>query len=113
MAQQEENNLFDQTGELIRPEKHAMTWAQMKSFCEGLNEEQLKAKVIVWQEDEVITDLNAMQLDQDHYINVDRPELGCSPIQDHECQEYHSKGIRAEKFRKVYDKGHPVLWQDF
>ncbi len=93
-----------------------MNWKELKEFCSKLSEEQLSKKVILWREDEAITNIDAIQLDEDHYIESEYPEEGCFSMSD---AEYKLKGNELEYpngmagFQKVYDKGHPILSEDF
>jgi len=86
-----------------------MTWKELKDFANSLPESELEAKVILWREDaeDVITDIDAEQLEEDYYIQVDEPENGCFPVS--ECKELDSK----TKIKRVYKKGHPILSEVF
>lgn len=92
-----------------------MNWNQLKDFCNSLDEEQLKHNVILWREDEAITDIDAITLEEDHYINPEASE-GCFPESEANYliktdPESYPDGI--DFFTKVYDKGHPVLHENF
>lgn len=80
-----------------------MKWIKLKEFCNSLNEEQLKKKVIVWREDEAISRINAELLTEDQYIGDG--EDGCYP--ESEASE------PIETLKKVYSKGDPILWEKF
>lgn len=80
-----------------------MNWKELKDFANSLNEHQLSQKVILWREDESIQDIEAMNLEEDHYIGNN--DEGCYPESD------ASEPI--DNLRKVYDKGHPILWEKF
>lgn len=93
-----------------------MTWKEMKQFCESLNDEQLEKKVIMWREEEVINDISAFTLGLDHYIDKERGEDGC--IEESTAKEIamnneidYPNGM--DHFEKVYDKGFPLLHENF
>lgn len=92
------------------------TWNELKEFCNSLNEEQLKHKVILWQEDSVIDDISAECLPEDQYIDLERDDEGCFPeslmntfLKDN--PEDYPNG--KDDFKKVYDKGTPILLEEF
>ena len=39
-----------------------INWSELKEFCNSLNEEQLKKKVVLWREDEAISNIGVMEL---------------------------------------------------
>lgn len=93
-----------------------MNWKELKDFCNALPEQELPKKVIMWREDECVNDIEAEVLDQDHYIDPEgqSPE-NCFP-------ETHAREIIEDKdaypngmsdLKKVYDKGRPILWENF
>lgn len=84
-----------------------MTWRDLKTFVNNLPESELAKKVILWREDEAITSIEAIQLEEDHYINLDDSENGCFPVS--ECKDLEPD----TKVKKVYDKGHPILFEEF
>ncbi|AWW32158.1 hypothetical protein DN752_19555 [Echinicola strongylocentroti] len=90
-----------------------MNWKEMKEFCEKLNENQLSKNVVLWREDEAITDIHPMQLEEDHYREHD--SIYCMP--ESEAREIvkgepeYPNGLSDMK--KVYEKGHPILWEKF
>lgn len=86
-----------------------MTWNQLKDFCNSLLESELEKKVILWREDpeDVVTEIEAEQLDQDHYIDIENPEDGCFPVS--ECKDLDPE----IKIKKVYQKGNPILSEIF
>ena len=90
-----------------------MTWKELKEFCNNLPENELEKKVIVFNEEEVIHPIEAMQLAEDHYRDEDSElcmcETDAKSIADDEDE--YPNGI--DDMIKVYDKGHPVLWVDF
>lgn len=85
-----------------------MDWKQLKEFCNSLDEKQLKRKVVLWRENEAINDIEAMALEADHYIGED--EEGCYTLADAgiDLKEAKNKGLK-----KVYEKGNPILWEEF
>lgn len=93
-----------------------MNWKKLKDFCNSLPESELEKNVILWQECEAITNIEAEQLDEDHYVNIDDSENGCFPelemrSQINMCPNDFPDGV--EHFKKVYDKGHPILSELF
>lgn len=94
-----------------------MTWNDLKKFCNELPENELEKNVILWREEEAITDISAVALDEDHYVDKEGEiSDGCFPLSDAEhwirtSPEDYPDGI--DGFEKVYDKGHPVLWENF
>lgn len=93
-----------------------MTWKEMKDFCNGLTEEQLGKRVIVWREEESISSFEPVPLSEDHYAEIDLSDNLCFPQSDmntmiKENPEDFPNG--ANHFKKVYDKGHPILMEDF
>lgn len=84
-----------------------MNWKELKEFVNALPELELSKKVILWREDEAVTKIEAEQLEEDHYINKDNQENGCFPISE-------AKHLDPEtKIKKVYDKGTPILFENF
>ena len=84
-----------------------MNWKSLKEFCNSLDEKQLQKKVILWREEEAINDIEPEKLQEDHYIDVDNSENGCFPVSE-------AKHLDPEtKIKKVYEKGHPILWEQF
>jgi hypothetical protein len=92
-----------------------MTWKQLKEFCNNLPENELKKKVIMWREEECVNAIEVMALDEDHYIDPENDENGCFPESEAkifiEDEDAYPEGMKDLK--KVYDKGHPILWEDF
>jgi hypothetical protein len=84
-----------------------MNWKKLKEFANSLDEKQLENKVILWREDEAITSIECEALPEDHYINKDDPKNGCFPVSE-------AKHLDPDtKIKKVYDKGHPIFWEQF
>lgn len=86
-----------------------MTYQELKDFCNNLPESELNKNVILWREnaEDVITEIQAEQLEEDYYIKLDNPEEGCFPVS--ECKELNPK----RKIKLVYKKGHPILSELF
>jgi hypothetical protein len=91
-----------------------ITWNEIKVFCNSLNEEQLKEKVLLWREDECIA-VSAHELEEDQYLDEDTDE-GCVPestmhqlIKDD--PDAYPDGV--EHFKKVYSKGRPMMIENF
>lgn len=82
-----------------------MKWKKLKEFVNTLPEAQLENEVILWREDLAITKIEAEQLQEDHYIEVDNPEDGCFP--ESEIKDKDSE------VKKVHDKGFPILYENF
>lgn len=80
-----------------------MNWNKLKEFCNSLDEKQLQKKVILWREDESISEIEPIVINEDHYIGED--EEACYPESD--AQE------PIEDLKKVYDKGDPILAELF
>lgn len=95
-----------------------MNWKQLKDFCNSLPESELEKEkdVVLWREEEAITDISAEQLDEDHYVEIGEEENGCIPLSEVESQikNYFTEYPNGlEHFSKVYDKGHPILHEIF
>lgn len=85
-----------------------MTWKELKEFCNQLPEEELNKNVIMWREEESIIKIEAFQLEEDHYVDEDRwVSEGCFP------ESEIPKDDPDLILQKVYDKGHPILQEDF
>lgn len=74
-----------------------------------LSEDQLEKDVIVWREDEAVSSLEPMILHDDHYIAPD-DEDGCYTLSD---AGLDIEDVKEKNLKKVYDKGHPILAEDF
>ena len=85
-----------------------MNWEELKKFANTLDEKQLERNVILWREGEVIDDIDGMALEADYYIGKD--EEGCYPLED---AGLTIEDVKKKKLKKVYDKGTPILWEDF
>lgn len=86
-----------------------MNWKELKEFCNSLDEKKLERKVVLWREDEAINAIEAMTLQEDHYIGKNDLE-GCYPLSEAGISIEEAK---KEKLKKVYDKGDPILWEKF
>ena len=84
-----------------------MNWSQLKDFCNSLPMSELENNVILWREDEAITDIGAEQLQEDYYIKKDEPEDGCFSCSD--CDNFEPD----IKIERIYQKGHPILHENF
>jgi hypothetical protein len=80
-----------------------MNWKELKEFCNLLDKKQLNRNVILWREDEAITDIDVELLSEDYYKGDD--DEGCYP--ESEASE------PIESLRKVYSKGDAILWENF
>lgn len=93
-----------------------MNWKQLKDFCNNLPESELEKNVILWRESEAIVDISAEQLEENNYVNTEDYDSGCFP----ECEMNSRIKMAPEDFphgihhfTKVYDKGHPILHENF
>lgn len=86
-----------------------MNWKELKDFANSLDENQLEQKVILWREDEAITNIGAEQLHDDHYIGEYNDD-GCYTLSD---AGLTLKEAKEQGLEKVYDKGTPILFDDF
>jgi len=80
-----------------------MNWKKLKEFCNSLDEKQLENEVILWREDEAISDIEPQKLEEDYYIS--EYDEGCYP--ESEATE------PIEDLKKVYDKDTPILIENF
>ena len=90
-----------------------MNWKELKGFCNGLTEEQLEQKVIMWREDEVINKIEPITLEEDQYINIEYPETGCMDESEMMSQSESNEELTKKHFSKVYDNVFPLLREDF
>lgn len=93
-----------------------MNWRELKDFCNNLPELELEKEVILWRECESVTDIYAEQLSEDHYVNSEDSDDGCFPESEMNSQIEMSVSDYPngkEHFKKVYDKGHPILHENF
>ena len=69
----------------------------------------MEQKVVLWREDEAITNIGAERLHADHYIG-EGDDDGCYTLDDAglSLEEAKEQGLQ-----KVYDKGTPILFNDF
>ena len=87
-----------------------MNWRDMKEFCNSIGEKQLDNKVVLLQENSTINKIEAMQLSDDHYIDPERREEGCFPLDEAGMTLEEAK---KKKYPKVYNEGDPILWEKF
>jgi len=92
-----------------------MTWKQLIDFGNSLPESEWPKNVILWREAEAISDISAEQLTENHYIS-DNHDEGCIPETEalsaiKNDPEDFPNGI--SDFTKVYDKGTPILHENF
>jgi len=85
-----------------------MNWRQLKEFANSLDEKELDKNVILWRESEAIKNIEAEVLSDDHYIGKD--EEGCYTLQDAGLE---LEDVAKENLKKVFDKGSPVLLENF
>lgn len=93
-----------------------MEWKELKEFCNSLTEEQLSKQVILWREEEAIIDISASCLEEDHYMDTNEPENGCMPESEAKSMIDVNPGDYPngmDEFKKVYDKGDPLLHENF
>lgn len=93
-----------------------MNWKELKDFCNNLDDEQLNKKVLIWREEEVISDIEAINLEEDYFIDEDCWDEGCAP--ESEClqiiemnPENYPNGL--SDLKKCYQKGHPIIQENF
>lgn len=86
-----------------------MNWSELKDFCNTLPESELSKNVILWREnaEDVVLDISAEQLEEDHYIKRESPDDGCFPVS--ECKDLEPD----TKIKRVYKSGHPILQENF
>lgn len=93
-----------------------INWGELKDFCNSLPESELGNNVIMWRESEAIVDIDVSKLEEDHYVKNGYEEDGCFVKSEAEYQikmdsEEFPEGLNH--FTKVYDKGHPILSENF
>lgn len=91
-----------------------MNWRKLKEFCNSLPESELDKGVLLWRE-ECLSEIEAEQLSEPHYIDPENSDNGCFAESDAKSftqdKEIYPNGMKDLK--KVYDKGHPILWEKF
>lgn len=85
-----------------------MNWKEIKKFANSLNDKQLECNAILWREDEAITKIEALTLEEDQYIIPG--EEGCYSLAD---GGYTEDDIEEKGLVMVYEKGFPILMEDF
>lgn len=92
-----------------------MTWKELKEFCNSLDEKQLQSKVLVWREEECISKLEPITLSEDYYNAPEEFEPLC--FSETEAKQMVVDNIDfpngMDDLKKVYDKGQPILQEDF
>ena len=82
-----------------------MTWQELKDFCNNLPEEVLDKDVVLWREEDSITEIESRELEEDYYMN---------PEDDLVCLPESEMPTNLEDDRvKVYDRGFPILWERY
>ena len=91
-----------------------MTWNELKEFCNNLPEKFLDKNVVMWREDNAINKIKTSILEEDHYIEDEDeycfPEEVALGLVKFDIDKYPNG---MDHFKKVYDKGHPILWEEF
>ncbi|MHB8871877.1 MAG: hypothetical protein ACYC5G_05485 [Candidatus Doudnabacteria bacterium] len=85
-----------------------MKWYDLKTFCNSLSEEQLVENVVLWREEDAISKIGAEILREDYYLDTEEPTEGCFTLS--ECGYSLEE---APNLKLVYEKGTPILWEDF
>lgn len=85
-----------------------MIWKDIKDFISSLDENQLNKKVVLWRESESIEDLGIECLKDDHYYDPNQPEDGCFSKKD----AIDMSG-NLDNYEKCFDKGQPIIWENF
>ena len=83
-----------------------MNWKELKIFCDSLTKDQLENAVVIWREDECISDLEPLVLEEDYYLDEEEGDGLCFP--ESEC----GGDINSPNLKKVYEKGFPLLMAD-
>lgn len=92
-----------------------MNWRELKDFCNTIAEEHLDTTVVLWREDEAIYDISPELLEEDYFIDKEKAWEGCVPKSEaktiiNDVEEYPNG---FDDLRKVYDKGQPILLEEF
>lgn len=93
-----------------------MKWSELKEFANSLDEKQLENDVVLLREEEAIKDLSTFLFEENQYVNSEYPEDGCmdeseAKSQIESCPDDFPNGM--DDFRKVYDKGTPMIAENF
>lgn len=80
-----------------------MKWSELKAFCNELPDEVLDKDVELWREYSGVNNINAMQLEEDYYLDSESRAEGCVSKSE--------LGEDVSGFEKVYSKGDAVLWE--
>ena len=84
------------------------TWKDLKEFANSLDEKQLENKVVVWREEEAISDFEANTLEEDHYIGDN--DDGCYSLRD---AGLTIEDAKEQGLELAYPKGHPIIFENF
>lgn len=85
-----------------------MNWKELKDFCNKLPDDKLKNKVVLWREEDCISDICAVRLPEDMYIGED--DEGCYSLGDAGLSE---EDARTQNLQIAYNEGDPVLEENF
>ena len=55
-----------------------MNWKQLKDFCNSLPESELEKNVMLWREDEAITEITAEQLQENQVVLIEEESVSDS-----------------------------------
>ena len=80
-----------------------MTWNELKEFCNSLPEDQLNMNVVMWREEESISNIETDRLQEDHYMGSDDDFF----YPESEAQ------YPLNELKKVWSKGDAILWEQF
>jgi len=81
----------------------------------SLPESELEKNVMLWREEDAIIDISASQLDENQFIS-DHHDEGCIPESEALSSIKNNPEdfpFGMDDFTKVYDKGHPILHENF
>ncbi|MCU0351769.1 MAG: hypothetical protein MUF43_13230 [Flavobacterium sp.] len=89
-----------------------MNWKELKDFCNSLTEEQLQQKVAMWLDDEEVTDIDAITLSQEYYIDNEgcfETYLRLEDVKEIIKDDAITYPNGLDDFKKVYKTGDPIL----
>ena len=84
-----------------------MKWLELKKFCESLTKEQLENNVVIWREEECISDIGPVVLEEDYYLDEEEGGGLCIPESEFEWD------INVPNVKKVYNEGFPLLMAEY